>query len=135
MDASVVAKWVLPGEPHQENAIKLKEDHAAGKIELCAPTFIVQEVANALWKAIRLEEDDANESLKALNDMNIELFELDWAQISEGLTIACKLNVAIYDAAYLFLAERTKKHLITADNRLYEVAKEHFRVYHIKDYA
>ena len=30
VDASVVAKWVLPGEPHQENADRVKDDLASG---------------------------------------------------------------------------------------------------------
>lgn len=136
-DASVVAKWVLPGEPYQEKAIKLKEDHKSKKVELCAPSFLVQEVANALWRAVklgRLAKDDAQEALTALNDMQIVLYELNWNQASQGLSIACKLNLAIYDAAYLFLSEKTNAQLITADNKLYEISKQHFRVLHIKDY-
>jgi predicted nucleic acid-binding protein len=65
VDASVVAKWVLPGEPYQENAVKLKEDFASGTAELCAPSFITQEVANSFWRAVklgRLSEEDAQEA-------------------------------------------------------------------------
>lgn len=137
MDASVVAKWVLPGEPYQEKAIKLKEDQASGIVELCAPSFIVQEVANSLWRAVKLKriaEEDAQEALKALNDMRIELYELDWTKLSQALSISCKLNVTIYDAAYLFLNNEIKIPLITADNKLYEMAKSHFKVIHVKDY-
>ena len=138
VDASVVAKWVLPGEPYQENAIKLKDDHVLGRVDLCAPAFLVQEVANALWRAVklrRLAEEDAQEALKALNDMRIELHEIDWAQASQGLEIACKLNIALYDASYLFLTNKMKARLITADNKLYETAKGHFEVLHVKDYV
>ena len=137
MDASVVAKWVLPDEQHQENAVKLKEDSASGTAELCAPSFITQEVANSLWKAVKLKripEEDAQEALKALNDMQIELYELDWNQLSQALGIACKLNMTIYDASYLFLANENKINFITADNKLYETAKRHFGVIHVKDY-
>jgi predicted nucleic acid-binding protein len=137
VDASVAAKWVLPGEPNQEKTVKLKEDHVSGIVELCAPSFIVQEVTNALWRAVklgRLCEEDAQEALKALSDMQIELYELSWLQASEELGIAYKLNMAIYDVAYLFLSEKTKTKLITADNKLYEKAKGNFRVLHIKDY-
>ena len=48
VDASVVAKWILSGEPYQENTAKLKEDFVAGQVELCAPALVVNEVANAL---------------------------------------------------------------------------------------
>jgi predicted nucleic acid-binding protein len=137
VDASVVAKWVLPGEPNQENAIKLKNDHVSGIVELCAPAFLVEEVANSLWRATklkRLSQEDAQEALKALNDMKIELHNLDWTQAAQALEIACKHNVALYDASYLFLANKTKAQLITADNKLCEAAKEQFQVLHIKEY-
>ena len=137
MDASVVAKWVLSGEPYQENAVKLKQDHVSGIASLCAPVFIVSEVANALWRAVklgRIVEEDAQEALKALNDMGIDLQESDWVQASQGLSIACKLDLTIYDASYLWLTDKTKAQFITADNKLYEKAKKHFRVLHLKNY-
>jgi len=137
VDASVVAKWVLPGEPYQDKAARLKEDQVSGLAGLCAPGFIVQEVANALWRAIRLErisEGSAEEALRALNDMGIELHELDWAQASQGLGVACDLNLTIYDVSYLFLAEKMRVPFITADERICEAARERFRILHIKDY-
>lgn len=136
-DASVIVKWILSGEPYQENAVRLKEDVVSGVAELCAPSFVVEEVAKALWRAIKLERisrEDAQEALKALNDMRIELYELDWFQISEGLSVACNLDLTIYDTSYLFLADKMKARFVTADKRVYETAKEHFRVLHVKDY-
>jgi predicted nucleic acid-binding protein len=76
----------------------------------------------------------AKEALKALNDMKIELYQLDWAMAAKGLEIACKHNIALYDASYLYLSNKIKAQLITADNKLYETAKNHFRVLNIKDY-
>lgn len=137
VDASVIAKWILPGEPYQENAVRLKEDYVSGIAELYAPSFIVEEVANALWRAIKLErisKEDAQETLKALNNMRIELHELNWAQASQELSIACKLDLTVYDATYLFLTNKIKARLITADKKLYETAKERFRILHVKDY-
>ena len=137
VDASVVAKWVLPGEPNQENALKLKNDHVLGIVELHAPAFIVEEVANALWRATklkRLSQEDAQEALNALNDMKIILYELDWAQAAQSLAIACKHNIALYDASYLFLTNKIKAQLVTADNKLYETAKDHFKLLNIKEY-
>jgi predicted nucleic acid-binding protein len=137
VDASVVAKWVLPGEPDEENAVKLKNDHVLGLVELHAPAFVVEEVANALWRATklkRLSQEDAQEALNALNDMKINLYTLDWASAAQSLAIACKHNIALYDAAYLFLGDKIKVQLVTADNKLYETAKTHFKLLHLKDY-
>ena len=137
MDASVIAKWILPGEPYQENAVRLKEDHVSGLVELCAPSFVVEEVANALWRAVKLERisvEDAQEVLKALGDMRIELCELDWVQVSEGLRVACESGLTVYDASYLFLADEMGVRFVTADERVYEMARERFRLLHVKEY-
>jgi predicted nucleic acid-binding protein len=106
-------------------------------VELCAPTFIVEEVANALWRAVKLErisEKDAKMALEALGDMKIELHESNWVQASHELNMACKLNLTVYDASYLLLANKTKTSLITADEKLYEKAKQYFKVTYIKEY-
>ena len=100
--------------------------------------FVTQEVGNALWRATklgRITETDAQDALEALNDMRIQLSELTWTQVSKGLGIACKLEIAIYDAAYLFLSEKSKTKFITADDKLYEKSKRHFEVLHIKNYV
>jgi predicted nucleic acid-binding protein len=137
VDASVVAKWVLPIEPYQENALRLRDDHVSKRAELFAPTLLIIEVTNALWTAIKLKrisEDDAHEALKALSKIKISLFEPDWFAASEILNIAFKLDCAVYDATYLFLTEKMKAQFVTSDNKLFETAKKHFEVLHVKDY-
>jgi len=137
VDASVIAKWILPGEPYQEKAVKLKEDYTLGLVDLCAPSFTVQEVANALWRAIKLGrilKKDAEEALRALGDMKIALHGLSWTEASEGVTIASNLDLTVYDASYLHLSDKLRAPLITADETLYERAKERFKIIHIKDY-
>ena len=130
-------KWVLSGEPYEENSARLKKDYLSGIINLSAPSIAVQEVANSLWKARiqgRILQEDAQEALKILQGMRIELPEFNWIEISEALNIACKLNLAIYDSTYLLLSEKLKAQLVTADDQLYQKAKEHFKLLHIKNY-
>jgi predicted nucleic acid-binding protein len=130
-------KWVLPDEKYQENADKLKHNFLCGEIQLFAPSFITQETANALWIAVkqnRIQQTDAQEALKFLQNTQLRLCELNWTDVSQSLAIACELDIAIYDVAYLFLCEKIGAELITADNKLFEKAKEHFKVTHIKDY-
>ena len=130
-------KWVLSGEPYDENSDRLKQDYLSGTINLSAPSIAVQEVANSLWKARtrgRILQEDAQEALKTLQGMRIEQHEFNWTEISEALNIACKLNLAIYDSTYLLLSEKLKAQLITADDQLYQKAKEHFKLLHIKNY-
>jgi len=137
IDASVIAKWVLPGEPYQEKAVKLKEDYTLGLVGLCAPSFTAQEVANALWRALKLGrilKEDAEEALRALGDMKIELHGLSWAEVPESVTIALDLDLTVYDASYLHLSDKLRAPLITADETLYERARGRFKILHIKDY-
>ena len=111
VDASIVVKWVLLGEPYEQNSVRLKKDYLSGIINLSAPSFVVQEVANSLWKAInrkRILQEDAQEALKVLQSMRINLHEFNWIEISEALEIAGKLNLPIYDASYLLLSEKLK---------------------------
>jgi len=117
--------------------LRLKEDHVSGVTALSAPCVIVQGVANALWGVTRLNrisEADAKEALKALNDMRIEMHELNWTQTAQALSIACDLDLTIYDASYVFLADELKVPLITADKTLYETARKKCKILHIKDY-
>jgi len=131
-------KWVLPDEKYQENADKLKHNFLCGEILLFAPSFITQETANALWMAVkqgRIQQIDAQEALKFLQNTQLRLYELNWTDVSQSLAIACKLDIAIYDAAYLFLCDKLGAQLITADNQLFEKAKAYFKVKHIRDYS
>jgi predicted nucleic acid-binding protein len=132
-----VAKWVLSIEPYQENTLQLKDDYISKRVSLYAPTILTIEVTNVLWKAVkfkRMTQEDAQEALKTLGNINIGLHEFDWNEASQILNIGCKLETAIYDSTYLFLAQKIKAHFITSDNKLYEKAKGHFQVLHIKDY-
>jgi len=137
VDASVVAKWILVKEEHQENAIKIKNDYVAKRVGLSSLDFVVEEVANALWKAYRLERisrDDAVEAMKVLGSMGIELHRLSWSQVAEAMGIAFDLGTTVYDASYVYLSDELGLPLITADRRLYDVAKNSFKVVYIGDY-
>ena len=126
----------MPDEIYQENADKLKHDYLRGLTQLFAPSFITQETANALWIAVkqkRIQQIDAKDALEFLQNTQLKLYELNWTDVSQSLAIACKIDIAVYDAAYLLLCDKIGGQLITADNRLFEKAKQHYKVTHIKD--
>jgi predicted nucleic acid-binding protein len=119
-------KWILADETYQENSTRLKETFLTGTIQVFAPSFIVQETANALWLAVkqkRIQQTDAQAALDSLQDAELNLHKLSWTESSH-----------VYDAAYLFLSNEIDAQLITADNRLYEKSKGQFNVIHLKDY-
>ena len=132
-----MAKWVLPGEPHQSNAIKLKEDYASGVVELSSPFLLVEEVANSFLKAVklgRLSEVDAKSALEALGGLGVELHGPTWPNAARALDVACGSGLTVYDASYVILAEELKVPLITADDTLFERAGKRCGALHIRDY-
>lgn len=138
VDASVVAKWALPDEEHLEQALQVKKDHTQGVTNLLAPTFLPLEITNALWRAVklkRLSKNDAEQSLKKLDALGITHYTVDWAESLEVLDIANRLDIAVYDAAYVYLSDKLKAPLITSDNRLIQKVKSHFQVIDLKDYV
>jgi predicted nucleic acid-binding protein len=137
VDASVVAKWILVKEPHQENAIKIKNDYVSRRVGLSSLDFIVEEVANAMWKATKLERisrDDAVEAVRVLGNLGMELHKLSWSQVAEAMSIACDLGITVYDASYVYLSDELGLPLITADKPLYDAARNSFKVVYIGDY-
>ncbi|MGO8805417.1 MAG: type II toxin-antitoxin system VapC family toxin [Candidatus Bathyarchaeia archaeon] len=137
LDASVVLKWILPDETYQENSTRLRATFQTGTIQVFAPSFIVQETANALWLAAkqkRIQQTDAQDALDFLQNAELNLHELSWTEASQVLAIACKIEIAVYDAAYLFLSNKMDAQLITADNKLFEKSKGQFDVMHIKNF-
>ena len=137
VDASVVAKWVLRGEPYQTNAVKLKNDYVSGVVKLSSLFLAPVEVASAFRKAVRLgrlSEADAEEALVALGDMGAELHSLGWSDVARVFGIASELGLSVYDASYVSVAEDVKATLITADDALYERAGKRISVQHLRDY-
>jgi len=70
-----------------------------------------------------------------LEYLQIPLEEVSWDTVLEIMNIANKLDMATYDAVYLFLGEKMKAQVVTADDKLYQKAKGQFRVLHLKDYV
>ena len=103
-----------------------------------APSFMTQEVANALWVAIklgRITQEDAQKALSSSDELQIKFYDFKWTEVSAELAIANRLDLTIYDAAYILLSEKMNTQLITADDKMYKKAKDHFKVLHLKDYV
>jgi predicted nucleic acid-binding protein len=119
VDASVVFKWVV-GEAGSDRAIALRDEG-----DLIAPSQLVSEVGNALWKAVRRREVAASDAIPALCSV-LRAFDglVPNEQLHErALALAVELNHPIYDCFYLALAERERVALVSADERLLRVAK------------
>lgn len=120
VDASVAAKWVLQ-EDGSDRAAALR----GGGDDLIAPSLIVAEIGNAVWKRAIWSEVSARDAVRALQTA-ISLFTQLIAPsdlAARSTKIAIELRHPIYDCFYLALAEREHCPLITADRRLIAAAK------------
>jgi predicted nucleic acid-binding protein len=120
IDASVAAKWVIPGEPWDAQAERLKEKIAHGEIEIYAPTLLLYEVASVILKATSvhiLKLSDGVEALKAIGRLGINIQTTSWNDLPEILQTATTTKLTIYDSAYLHLSKKMNAKLVTADNR------------------
>ena len=121
VDASVAAKWVLP-EPDSSQAERLRQSGEA----LIAPTLVLAEIGNAVWKrAIRgeLTAADAESAVRLAAVLFSSLLPMEQLAIRAN-ALAIGLRHPIYDCFYLALAEREDATLVTADARLIVAAKK-----------
>jgi len=121
IDASVAAKWIIPGEPWEAQARILKEKIASMEIESYAPLLLLYEVASVILKSVSagtLKLSDGIEALKAMEHLGLNIQTISWSNLAEILTIASKTKLTVYDAVYLHLSKRMKAKLITADSKL-----------------
>ena len=121
IDASVAAKWVLP-EHGTDLAVALRN----GTDELIAPTLIIAEIGNAVWKRALRNELSVEEAITAVEiaaGLMTRLIPLESFAI-RATEIAIELRHPIYDCFYLALAERERAPIVSADDKLLGAAKK-----------
>jgi predicted nucleic acid-binding protein len=120
VDASVAVKWVAY-EPNSPAAAAVRE----ADNHLIAPSLVIAEIGNALWKKALRREMTRNETVAAFRLAVSHFSEFvpldDFHQ--KALELAIELRHPIYDCFYIALAERERCALITADTRLIAAAK------------
>jgi predicted nucleic acid-binding protein len=121
VDASLVAKWGL-FEEYTEEALALYEDWESAGVRRLAPTLLVSELANTLYKRVRrneIPEERAREILAALLGLGLVLLDdAELADTAMALAQEFQLTTA-YDAFYLSSAELAHCELWTADQRFF----------------
>jgi predicted nucleic acid-binding protein len=131
VDASIAAKWHLPGEPDTEKALQLLEQFRLGAVSLFAPMHILYEVASAIMVATRgaqarLSTMEGEQAIDAFLGVGIRTIDGP-GLIRAAHLLAGNIGIAFYDALYVALAERLRLPFITADRRL------HLRIAHRPD--
>lgn len=115
-DASVLLKWVLPGDDEQDTdaALALRNEAVAGQLELVVPQLWIYEVGNTLARRF---PNDADELLASLVDFGLTEARLDSDWRTRAVSLSAKYGVAFYDAAYHAVALELGGVFVTADER------------------
>lgn len=116
IDASVIAKWFLY-ETGSNNALKIKDEHINGKINIVVPEFAFIEILNAL-RYKKYSESDLQIVNKDLWMMQLHIEKIDEFLLNKTIEISIKHNLSIYDAVYAALAMVYGCALVTADKEL-----------------
>jgi len=131
-----VAKWILPGEPWESQALELKNKLTKGEIDVHEPSLLAHELANLLLRAVdkgRISLNDAISALKILGKLGLKLHEINLDRASELMKNAKILNLTAYDVAYVLLAKELRALLISADEELCTKAKRIVATKHLKE--
>lgn len=134
VDASVVAKWYIP-EQHHEEARELRDEYLDGPHTLLAPALLPFEVLNALKYSGQYEGDRLVDAATTLPEYGIEL--ITYGDAGPVAEIAVDLDITLYDSSYLALAHTNDATVYTADSRLCDAtdgSAHSDRCSHIREY-
>ena len=137
VDASVVGKWLLPGEADSPGAARLIEDHRMRRVALIAPHVLEHEVTSMIWKAVRegrVSPDASTEILLRARSLGI-MYGSGSQTSLDTLSLSNSLRQTPYDCSYLAVALEIGCNLYTADRRFAATAREAYQcVKDIEDY-
>ncbi|MEE4299403.1 MAG: type II toxin-antitoxin system VapC family toxin [Pseudomonadales bacterium] len=114
IDASAALKWILD-EEGRTAALELLDEDA-----LHAPDFLLAEVANVLWSKARrriLDRGQADAAYEAIASVPVAYTSVAELTVPARI-LAHALDLTVYDALYVALAQRQRCSLATADARL-----------------
>jgi predicted nucleic acid-binding protein len=120
LDASAFVAALLPDEPVHAAAVQWLDRFRTRAVDLVAPTLLTYEIANSVLVAERRTRRLPAETVDVVLD-HIERLQIELVHVSPTAAVATarRYGCAVYDAAYLWLADDRGIDLVTADRRLW----------------
>lgn len=132
VDASVAAKWFLADdrEALADEAFDLLDGYEKGEVQFVVPDLFYAEIANAIWKAVRVGRVTPALGEASFASLEQRVFTTIPSRVLIGAAyrIATAYNRSVYDALYVALAKQIQSQLITADERLANALAAHFPI-------
>ena len=122
VDASVVAKWFNRGEANEDEARALRDAWTEGRVHLYAPTLLLFEVANSIWKNPGIKTKTTRSLVRILVRLSPQLVNPNEQVSEEAMLLARRSKLTFYDSVYLALARSLSSILVTADQEQLSVA-------------
>jgi len=99
----------------------LRDDYLNGDYDLLALALLPFEVLNALKYSGHYEDDRLLEASRSLSEYGIEL--IPYREAGPVAEVALDLDITLYDASYLALAQSNETMVYTADSQLLGTTK------------
>lgn len=97
---------------------------------LYAPTILLYELNNSLWKAVKrglMSVGAATDCVEAFSKVSPELLTLNLDGQLEALRTAVEEGISFYDSAYIVTTRTTASTLVSADSDLVSVARKYVK--------
>lgn len=137
LDASVASRFLLV-EDLSDKAASVLEDFLGEALDLKAPSLVVYEVGNTLWKAVRqgfISSDEAVQKFSYFLRLRIDTVELDEGEYREVLEWSVRNDVTYYDSVYVKASRKVGATLLTADDILCTKTYKEITTLHLRDYG
>jgi predicted nucleic acid-binding protein len=116
LDASVAAKWFLKGEKYETEGMKVRQDYEEGTVDLQAPSLILYEVCNTIWKRKDIARETASRLAGTASSYLSSLAVSPTPQTYRKAVSNARIwDITVYDSSYATMAQELKRPLITAD--------------------
>lgn len=127
IDASVVLKWFPFGEEKDVSVSRMwLKKLIDSQSKIYAPTFLLIEVANILYKKKHLAGQSVTEVVEKIKSLPIVFLDISKTEMSKIIGVMTKFEISAYDAIYVYLAVKMNCKVLTVDK---PIAKTKYGVY------
>ena len=123
IDASVAVKW-FSEEADSDVAANYLNAISAYEFEAFAPSVLVYEVGNALFKGKHQDQRRISISLSELLKSPIEFVHMNFDYLDFAVDFMVRYDLSFYDAVYAGLAKKLNLPLLTANPKDHNKVKE-----------
>ena len=132
LDTNVVAKLFLK-EEWSDVALKIKDAHVTGKIEVILPSLTKYELINVL-KYKGFKKGEIKEAIEVISDYAFSIIEPNDIVVNKIVDFSGDYDISGYDATYVALASHIGAQFYTADEKMLRKVKKLDFVRHLSSY-